>query len=638
MSLLVLNGDTRKVMECLGSIGTFHVGPLSAEEGNLLHAADRHGDLSRISSLARRIDSLKKSLGAEPPPEDIRPLFPSLDALEKGLEALEKTDSLLEERRQNIRKREEDLLSSLSRIGPFLPISSPLEEVLEPSFLHFAIGQIPERKLKDLQERTKERVLILPYRTDPKGPQRVIAMTTKRGRWALETALKAHGFTPEDAGANQGSAPDIAARLGRELEENRKEEGILKREREAFQRESSSLLFCYERRIQTEERILRVEQNFGQSGYITLIKGWVPEAQVDPLCNKILETTGERAVIRIEPPPLDKEARREVPVLFRNPAWLRPFERLVKGFGNPEYDEIEPTLFVALSFLLMFGMMFGDTGHGAVLFIVGLLLNRRSRNQLLKDFGAIYAWAGGSSVLFGFLYGSTFGKIGVPQSLWMEPAQHISYFLPFAVGLGVFILSLGVIFNILNSFWRRDMHSGLFHRYGVTGFFLYWGGLGLGIKAVLMKEEVSFLEIGLFILLPLSLLFLHEPFSVLLSPGKGGGSGRLFSAFIHSLIEVIETLSAFLANTMSFVRVGAFALAHSLLCIAIFNVSEILEGFPGGRALSLLAIVLGNIIVILLEGMVVTIQVIRLEYYEFFSRFFKGEGKAFRPFRLMENG
>jgi V/A-type H+-transporting ATPase subunit I len=172
-------------------------------------------------------------------------------------------------------------------------------------------------------------------------------------------------------------------------------------------------------------------------------------------------------------------------------------------------------------------------------------------------------------------------------------------------------------------------------KFGLVGFIFYWGVLGLGIKAVVLNAGApTALEVFLLVLLPLLLLFFREPLHYLMTRKRGGHRPSVLSGVIEGFVDVLETVSSYIANTVSFVRVGAFALAHTALCVAVFSTERVVRTLPGGPLWSVLVVVGGNLLVIGLEGMVVSIQSMRLEYYEFFSKFFKGEGKAYQPFKL----
>jgi len=278
-----------------------------------------------------------------------------------------------------------------------------------------------------------------------------------------------------------------------------------------------------------------------------------------------------------------------------------------------------------------------------VLAIAGLAMFRKGKTDTLKDFGLLLTMAGGASMLAGYVFGSFFGyeyAHHLPAAFggWFEPMNahegNIDKLLIATVVLGVVVISVGVVLNIINRIRRKDYFHVVIDRFGLVGFIFYWGALGLGIRAVVTGAETSGVAIALLVVLPLAILFFREPIHHLLTRKDSTKKFSLFGGLIEGFVDILETLSAYIANTVSFMRVGAFALAHAAVCVAIFATVEIVREMPGGPILSTLVIVGGNIFVIVLEGLVVSIQAMRLEYYEFFSKFFRGEGKAYRPFAL----
>jgi V/A-type H+-transporting ATPase subunit I len=324
----------------------------------------------------------------------------------------------------------------------------------------------------------------------------------------------------------------------------------------------------------------------------------------------------------------------DVPVLIKDNPLIRPFQLLMTAFGFPRYREIQPTLLMAVSFLVMYGLMFGDVGQGAALAIGGFVTRKRARSPQIRDLGAIISMAGLAAIVFGFLYGSIFGKEGLLPVLWITPIEDPVKILVVPVALGILLMSAGILLNIINKFRCGDYFRAIVDRIGVVGLVLYWGAIGLGLRSALLgSSSHRGLLIVLLILVPLMVLFFRELLYEQLVH-KGHESEGTLVALISGGVDVMETLTGFLANTVSFVRVGAFALAHAGLCMAIYGVVSVVRGWPAGGVWSAIVIVLGNVIVILLEGMVVFIQGLRLEYYEFFSKFFEGAGKGYKPFRI----
>lgn len=323
----------------------------------------------------------------------------------------------------------------------------------------------------------------------------------------------------------------------------------------------------------------------------------------------------------------------EPPTELRHPAFLKPFEMFLEMYGLPAYNELDPTFLLALSYTVFFGFMFGDFGQGAVLCLGGFLLYRLKGVRL----AGIISCCGLSSMVFGLLFGSVFGFEDVIEPLWLNPQEAMTN-LPFignlntvfvvAVAIGMGMILLCMVLNIINGVRQSDRGKAIFDANGVAGL-VFYGALVLCITLFMTGNAVPG-ALALLILfgVPLLLLFLKEPIlSALEKKPKLLESG--VGMFVtQGFFEMFEMLLSYFSNTLSFVRIGAFAVSHA----AMMGVVMMLAGAEDGGNANLLVVVLGNLFVSGMEGLIVGIQVLRLEYYELFSRFYKGGGRAFHPY------
>lgn len=456
---------------------------------------------------------------------------------------------------------------------------------------------------------------------------------------ALQAALRAVSF--EAIGLPATWDRDRAGTDAREAEESAAaKEAEVAAGRDGWVAELAEIT----RRADLGVLLLQAESCFAAAGRFVVISGWVPEEAALRMRAVVREGTEGRALVEVERPedlPEVAAGTLKVPILARNPILLRPFQRLVALYGTPSYDEVEPTAFFALSFLLMFGLMFGDVGHGLVLFSAGWCLYRWLPHYL--DYAVLLMEVGASSTLFGFLYGSFFGVAGLLPVLWMEPLHDLSSFLLVALGLGVVLVTLGLLLNVRNAWRAGEKGAALFGPRGLLGAFLYWVLLGLAVRAFLPAS--AFLPSwALFALLgaAVAALALRGPVVRRLErdrPARRGvGATPAGLAVLESAVELVDTLVSFFANTVSFLRVAAFAMVHAGAFLAVFALADTLRALRLGGALSVLALVAGNAVVILLEGLTVSVQALRLEYYEFFGKFFRGGGEPYRPLMLVPDG
>jgi V/A-type H+-transporting ATPase subunit I len=347
------------------------------------------------------------------------------------------------------------------------------------------------------------------------------------------------------------------------------------------------------------------------TGNLTVVSGWVPRDEVAPLREALVVRLGRRFVLEARDPiPAERPA---VPSAVRYPAWLRGFASLVSNYGVPRYGEFDPTWLFALTFVAMFGMMFGDVGHG--LTIAGVALWQRRR---LQRFTPFVVALGVSSTVFGFLYGSLFGYEEAIHPLWMSPLSDPSLMLTLALYWGVGFILLSTAITIRNRLAERRYQEALLDGRGLAGLLLYLG---------LLFSVVSWVAAGEHGLLHQAAIFV--PLAVILVYHWRKTEAHLGERLLVVFIEGFETLMSYISNTLSFLRVAAFSLNHVALALAVFTIAGML-----GTTGHWITVILGNLFILVLEGAIVAIQVLRLEYYEGFSRFFSGDGREFRPLTL----
>jgi V/A-type H+-transporting ATPase subunit I len=637
LDLLVLARDVQTVTEGLAELGVMHITPARRPETEgLLEPPDTGPHLDRCRHIRRQLEELMQHLELRPDPRtevDVRTRF-QFEEVSAQLGALRDRLQQVERSATAAGGRIPELEAMLAELEPFRPLPLPLEDLEKFSFLHFATGSLPEAEAPAVAGEVADRSLMLPLQR-ASGRETVLAVASKKDRWALETLLNRHGFRSERLfDRYPGLAAETVERLQKQLTDARTTVAQAEQARATLRQEVEHELGLLWRRAVVEERMLEAQERFGKTTSTYAISGWVPQPEVSQASRRVREFTGGRVLIEEQDAEQLLAQGQEVPTLMRQHWLLRPFQAVVSGYGFPRYNEVEPTVFVALSFLAMFGLMFGDVGQGAVLLVGGLLVRRWVGSRGVKDFAFVLAACGLSSILFGFLYGSVFGYEGLVPSLWLRPMEQIGTLLTTVLLLGVGMMSAGLLINIINRVSQRQYFEGLLSRYGVVGFIFYWGAIGLALRY--FEEGAQAVTAGrvlLFVGLPVLLLVLREPLHMLFTR-RPATAGTVLGAALEGATDVLETMIAFLANTVSFIRVGAFALSHAGLCLATFAVADLVRQSAGGTFGAWAVILCGNALILILEGLVVTIQAVRLEYYEFFSKFFSGEGWAFQPLTL----
>ena len=305
--------------------------------------------------------------------------------------------------------------------------------------------------------------------------------------------------------------------------------------------------------------------------------------------------------------------------------FIKPFRMFVEMYGVPSYDDIDPTLFVAISYTLLFGIMFGDVGQGIVLMIVSFLIFKLKGMQLAE----VGIRLGISSAIFGFVFGSIFGNehILVPIFNPMDSSNTMTLLLV-AISIGICLLIISMLLNMYITFRNKELGEFLFDKNGLSGFVFYVGVL-LQVAGMMLNFAVSKIVLYLCIIAIL-LVFLKEPICRKMEHKKMFPNG--FGSFIpEGFFELFEVVLSFITNTMSFLRVGGFVLSHAGMMLVVYTLAEMVGGVGYWVVL-----VIGNIFVMVLEGLIVGIQVLRLEFYEMFSRYYKGNGIPFRTIKEIQ--
>lgn len=310
----------------------------------------------------------------------------------------------------------------------------------------------------------------------------------------------------------------------------------------------------------------------------------------------------------------------QAPTKLKNIKIFRPFETLIKMYGVPNSKEIDPTGLVAITAFIMFGFMFGDVGHGLVIFILGLILAKRK-----ASLGPVLAIGGISSIIFGVLYGSVFGKEDIIKPILISPMDNIQTMLISGIAVGSIFILIAMIFNIINGIKNKDLQKCLFDKNGISGFLLY--GLILADVAVYFLKGQMLIPINVIVIVSIILILLIL-FGDTISSKLEKKKEQAKTPMVEKIFEIIEMTLSFASNTISFLRLAAFAINHVGLCMAVYLLADMSSGV-GNIAIA----IIGNIVVIALEGLIVGIQVLRLEYYELFSRFYEGNGREFKSIK-----
>ena len=346
--------------------------------------------------------------------------------------------------------------------------------------------------------------------------------------------------------------------------------------------------------------------------------GWTPTVEMDVLNERLASL--DAAVVELQPPTWV-----EPPTLLSPVKVQDPFRPLVRSYGTSPYRDVDPTLFTLVSFVVMFGMMFGDVGHGLLLVLIALSLRRSGGHRFagVRQLWPIVLAAGLSGAVFGLLYGEAFGPTGLVPTLWLDPLDEPIRLLVAALGVGAVLLAVSYVLGIVNRWRRGGLREALFAQFGVAGLLVFVGGLVvvLGVYQDLTPVTVvggAVAVVGL----------------ILLALGLALDAGRGAAAVTQAAVEFVDAVIRLASNLVSFTRLAAFGLMHAAIGGIVFAGASALWGGVAGSIAAVLLFVGGNLVAFALEALVTGVQALRLEYYELYSRVFTGEGHPFSPWRM----
>ncbi len=648
LSLVVIEGDLEATIRAITHVGVLHLLNVRhwTETLGAIRPYDVSARLTRLEALARALDQAHRFFGLQSP-EASDPVMTvdhaggfDLQAVEGRTDAISSEVDALRRRFTQAAEDGEHLQNLLHNLRALAPLGLPLQDLGGLRYVYLTSGLLPERHLP----RLRESLARLPHLITPANVTTadrrllVTALCLRSGQPTLERALRSAQFERVELPQLSGTPEDAMVRIEEQLQANRNTLAVIAEERDALGTRLAPELGTLHALIARERLLVEARGFMGHSERVALISGWVPVAVAGRMERAIRAATSGRCVTQWRAPAALDDVRRgriAVPILMRNPVLIRPFERLLRNYGLPRYGEVDPTAVVALAFLAMFGFMFGDVGQGAVLFAIGYCIYRQMFRY--RDYAIILMECGVFAVGFGLLYGSVFGVEGWLPALWLRPLDDMATLIATALAFGIAFLSIGFALNFVNAIRRGDA-SALWERNGLLAALAYWIAVAVCMRRLTAgPEAISLGTAALWLSVPMSLMLFKEPARALwkgIREGRRPDATELFALAVESLVEVMDTVVSAVSNTATFIRLAAFALSHAGLFLATFSVAEAVSRSAAGTLGAALVIIIGNAVIIGLEGLIVAIQSVRLEYYEFFSKFYTGGGVEYRPLRF----
>lgn len=614
------------IVACLQS-KVFHIENASKLLGNAEDAGGRMSEENPYAEPLRaltefdlrriRIDAEKEPLPAEFSPEQI-------------LSECGRISEKLKDVRDHLaaaRKQVADYESAAIHLKNLTGSDFDLGELTKCKHILYRFGRMPEENMQKLDFYSDEGFVFQAYHTAHEYVWGFY-FAAKERIMTVDAIMKGLLFERYELPDDISGTPEQAlADLQIKLTEKKSELEKLEKEESAIYEAESDLLGRMYRFAKYQNEVCKLRSQCIVTQDKFSLMGYVPVSEKEQF-KKYIDNVPELSVI-YEAPWADSKV--QPPVRLKNGWFTKPFNMFVEMYGLPNYNGYNPTTFVAITYTLLFGIMFGDLGQGILLALIGVFLDKKKNFSL----GAIMARLGVSSAIFGTLYGSVFGfeealdpmyeSLGI-SFLPLKAMENSNVIIFGAVGIGAVIIIISILVNIIVKLKRRNFEDAVFSNNGIAGLAFFISALLLVVGIVAGQQIVPQRALIAAMVLTMVLMFFREPLGHWMAhkhyemPGMGD--------FIASnFFECFEFLLGYATNTLSFIRVGGFVFSHAGLMSVVMLLSDMI----GKDHKSVITIIVGNLFVMCLEGLIVGIQVLRLEFYEIFSRCYEGDGKPFTP-------
>ena len=559
-------------------------------------------------------------------------------SLEKAVEVIRELDGRLKEltaRRDELADQRNELQESRDRVAPFIGLNYNVKDILKFQFIKFRFGRISREYYEKFSAFVYDTIDAVMFKCEEETDYVwVVYFVPQKLADKIDAIYASMHFErcylPDEY---EGTPVEAGHVLDSRIRERQSQIDQIEREIQEYVSSRKEELTAAWNRISSfstnydVRKLAALTKHDNHNFYI--LCGWMTEGDAKSLQKEVENDEDTFCIIEDD----HDNIMSSPPTKMKNPGLFKPFEMFVEMYGLPSYTELDPTIIIAVTYSVLFGFMFGDAGQGLCLLIGGYLLYRFKKLRL----AGIISCCGVFSVIFGLLFGSVFGFEDLLEPVWLRPQQAMTD-LPFigrlntlfvvAIAIGMGIILMCMVFNIINSLRSHDVERTYFDTNGVAGLVFYFALASVVVLFMTGKPlPAAFILVVMFVI-PLLIIFFKEPLTAFVEKKSEGIEGGVGMFITQGIFELFEVLLSYFSNTLSFVRVGAFAVSHA----AMMQVVLMLAGAEAGGSVNWGIVIGGNLFVCGMEGLIVGIQVLRLEYYELFSRFYRGSGRAFEPY------
>ena len=630
VNIIGLMDHIDEVITVLGESGAFH-----PDEVSSFYKTTR--DFTRLKTkniYAEPLTKLKASLNQTKKKfelvdtSDYCPSFEELEESARQISAeIDRLTDNISQKEKKLAKAKEDFVTA----SHFKGLGDEMEKVLKMRYIDARFGRIPKDSLQKLDAYKSNDYVDFAVCTEDKSHCWGVYFAPKAYTEEIDKIFEGLFFERSNILFNDETPNERIEKYKKLIPEYEKDVRDAKRELEDFLGGSRAQITLCISKLEELYLYAGIRSKALQYNNSFIIVGWIPSDKAPRLQRRLKKIRS----IELDLSDAKSEMEKSPPVKLKNCFLAKPFEFYTEMYGVPKYNEIDPTLFVAITYIIIFGIMFADLGQGLCLSVVGWLMWKLKKMKI----GKILLPCGISSAVMGTVLGSVFGFEHLLDPMYralgfdgkpIEVMENTNTIILAAIVIGVVLLMIAMMLNVYSSFKQHNIGRALFNQSGVAGI-VFYGALVFGLAGQLFLgwNILSLPYILGLIVFPFILIFFDEPLSDLVNGEKDWQPESWGGYIVEKLFESIEVLLSYVTNTMSFLRVGAFVLVHAGMMLVVFVLAETVGGVGYW-----VVVVIGNGLVMALEALLVAIQVLRLEYYEMFSRFYSGEGRAYEPVKL----
>ena len=618
------------VITVLGESGVFHPDEVSDFYSNtrdFTHLQTNNIYAEPLTNLKASLNQTKRKFELK----DTGDYSPSFEELEENARSITAdvdryTDSIAQ-----LNKKLADAKEELETANHFKGLSVELEKVLKMRYIDARFGKLPKDSVQKLEAYKDNEYVDFAVCTEDRSHCWGVYFAPKEYSGEIDRIFEGLYFERAKMVCDSETPNEKIERCMRQIPELEKDVRDKKRELEDYLGANRGQITLCLSKLEELYLYAGIRSKALQYNNSFIIVGWVPSDNAKALRKRLKKIRS----VELDFSDAKNEMDKRPPVKLKNCFLAKPFEFYTEMYGVPKYNEIDPSLFIAMTYVVIFGIMFADLGQGICLSIVGLLMWKLKKMKI----GKILFPCGIASAVMGTLLGSVFGFEHLLDPMYQalgfeekpfEVMHNTNTIIVSAIGIGVVLLIIAMTLNVYTSLRQRNIGRALFSQSGVAGI-VFYGSLVFGLAGTMFLGWNVFslpYILGL-IVLPFLLIFFDEPLSGLVNGEENWAPESWAGYVVEKLFESLEVLLSYVTNTMSFLRVGAFVLVHAGMMLVVFVLAQTVGGVGYW-----VVVVIGNALVMALEALLVAIQVLRLEYYEMFSRFYSGEGRPFEPVKL----